>query len=138
MTNDDQQSNPVGRFVPTDYTNFQMFYEWLIPLAEEFYRAKYWGFQDQNPDIQIIHVYQHEVCFKAYYLDKWDNVDDIGIDLSVEYLMNEEKRADILDHFRIQRQMVELENMVKTKELADHTEEKERQLYEQLKQKFDK
>jgi len=137
MTNDDQ-SNPVGRFVPTDYTNFQLFYEWLIPLAEEFYRAKYWGFQDQNPDIQIIHVDEHEVCFKAYYLDKWNDVDCVGIDLSVEYLMNEEKQAAILNHFRIQRQMVELENQLKAKEIADYDEQKERELYEQLKQKFDK
>lgn len=126
------------RFTPTDFTNFQMFYARLIPLAEEFYCAKYWGFSDQHPEISIIDVDEHEVNFKAYYVDKWSELDSVGIDLTLDYLTNEHTRKEVLNQFRIQKHMVELENQLKAKEQEEQFEVKERELYEQLKQKFDK
>lgn len=126
------------RFTSIDFTNFQMFYAWLIPLADEYYCARYWGHHDQSPDIVITSVDAEEVCFKAYYTDKYGELDDVGFDLSVHYLLDEAVRAEVLDQFRIHRHMIEVENQVKAKELADYVEEKERQEFERLKQKFDK
>lgn len=124
------------RFTSIDFTNFQMFYAKLLPYAYQFFETKWPEYGEA--DILVSNVFDDAILFSAVYEDEFLNFETLEFDLNHQYLMNEEFREEVLDQLRIQNKMKLLEEQLKAKMLAEHEEAKQRQLYEILKQKFDK